>query len=161
MDIMFIVIGVLLLAVAVVVAFIPKPWSAPVAWVGLLMLVIGDVVDVSWGTMAFWGIAALIAWGINIMLPRSVASSPVGVGYITGAALAGTVVGMLIGNAGMIIGAVIGAFCGGMAFSRTPAGVNLKFPSRQFLNYLCAKGFPAIVTACIAGEAFVLLHLIY
>lgn len=153
--------GVLLLAAAVVLAFVPKPWSAPLAWAGLLSLAISDTIESSSSILIFWGIAALIAWGINIMLPRAVARSSMGVAYMTGAALAGTSVGMLLSGAGMIAGSVLGAFCGALAFSRTPAGNTLHFPSKQFVNYLCAKGLPAVVTTCIAGEAFVLLHCLY
>ena len=161
MAIAFTVIGVLLLAAGVVLAFIPKAWAAPVAWVGLFLLWYADCVTSPWSTMLFWGVAAAIAWGINVLLPKPIANSSMGVGYITGAALAGTLVGMLLSNAGMIIGSVLGAFCGAMAFSRTPAGEPMHFPSRQFVNYLCAKGLPAVVTTCIAGEAFILLHYFY
>lgn len=161
MSITVTIIGVLLLATGVVLAFVPKAWSAPVAWVGLWLLSLGEAVTAPWSTLLFWGVAALIAWGINIMLPKTVSNSKMGVGYIVGAALAGTLVGMLMNNAGMIIGAVAGAFCGALAFSRTPAGKPMVFPSRQFFNYLCAKGLVAVVTTCIAGEAFVLLHYLY
>lgn len=147
-----------MLAAGVVVAFVPKSWSAPLAWVGLLLLWSGEAVHTQWSTMLFWGCAALISWGIGVLLPRAVSSSKMGVGYIVGASLAGTLVGMLLSSAGMILGSVVGAFCGALAFSRTPAGTAMRFPSRQFFNYLCAKGLVAVVTMCIAGEAFVLMH---
>lgn len=161
MSMILTITGVLLLATGVVLAFVPKGWSAPVAWIGLWLLCLGDAVQASWSTLLFWGMAALIAWGITILLPKAVANSKMGVGYIVGAALAGTLVGMLMNNAGMIVGSVAGAFCGALAFSRTPGGRTMKFPSCPFFNYLCAKGLVAVVTTCIAGEAFVLMHYVY
>lgn len=160
MSIILTITGVLLLAAGVVLAFMPKSWSAPVAWLGLLLLRLGADVDAPWSTLLFWGCAALIAWGICVLLPKAVANSRMGVGYIVGASLAGTLVGMLLSAAGMIVGSALGAFCGALAFSRTPAGSVMRFPSRQFFNYLCAKGLVAVVTTCIAGEAFVLLHIL-
>lgn len=160
MSIILTITGVLLLAAGVVLAFMPKSWSAPMAWLGLLLLRLGADVDAPWSSLLFWGCAALIAWGICVLLPKAVANSRKGVGYIVGASLAGTLVGMLLSAAGMIVGSALGAFCGALAFSRTPAGAVMRFPSRQFFNYLCAKGLVAVVTTCIAGEAFVLLHIL-
>ncbi len=149
-----------MLAAGVVLAFIPKTWSAPVAWLGLCLLWFSGSIAVTWSVLLFWGIASAITLAINFLLPKIVANSNLGVGYIVGASLAGTLVGMLVSNAGMIVGSALGAFCGALAFSRTPKGGAMKFPSQRFFNYLCAKGLVAVVTTCIAGEAFVLLHIL-
>ena len=34
-------------------------------------------------------------------------------------------------------------------------------PSSKFLNYLCAKGLPAVVTICIVGTAILWLTALY
>ena len=67
--------------------------------------------------------------------------------------------GLVISHAWMIIGGVAGAILGGIAYSKTPAGKALGFPSSKFLNYLCAKGLPAVIAVCMAGTA--LLWLIF
>ena len=87
------------------------------------------------------------------MLPKKITSSRLGIGYIAGAALAGTFVGLAMSHEWMIIGAVAGATLGGIAYSRTPAGRIMEFPSSKFLNYLCAKGLPAVVTMCMVGTS--------
>ena len=109
--------------------------------------------EVTWQSVAFWGACAAVALGINMMLPPQVSRNRSGQAYLFGAALAGAFTVMIISTAGMILGAAAGALCGAIAFSRTPAGTSLRFPSSQFLNYVCAKGLPAIVTACLCGLA--------
>lgn len=119
------------------------------AWGALILTV--TIQAVSWDTVLFWGIAAAIAVGINTLLPKPVASSTEGTPYMTGASLAGAFVGLLLGSAGLIVGAIAGAACGGIAYSRSPRGSNLDFPSRKFMNYLCAKGLPIVITCCISA----------
>ncbi|MDE5664671.1 MAG: hypothetical protein K2G17_03225 [Duncaniella sp.] len=104
-------------------------------------------------SLIFWGIATAIVICLEYMLPKKITSSRRGVGYIAGAALAGTFVGLTISHEWMIVGAVAGAILGGIAYSRTPAGSIMEFPSSKFLNYLCAKGLPAVVTMCMAGTS--------
>ncbi len=104
-------------------------------------------------SLIFWGISTGIVICLEYMLPKKITSSRRGVGYIAGAALAGTFVGLAMSHEWMIIGAVAGATLGGIAYSRTPAGRIMEFPSSKFLNYLCAKGLPAVVTMCMVGTS--------
>lgn len=136
---------------AIVEMFRRKIWAPGIAWVGLLVLFFAPANVPTTGTILFWLIAGMIATGINALLPKPVADSSVGVGYIAGGALAGMFVGIVMSQAAMIIGAVAGAFIGAFAFSRTPSGMQIRFPFSKFFNYTCAKGLPAIVTVCICG----------
>lgn len=111
------------------------------AWLTLLLI---------WGiasgnTIIFWGITAAIALGINYMLPAEIAKSRVGVSYIAGGALTAAIVGTLLSTWGTVIAAALGAVLGSLAYSRTPSGKILEFPSKKFFNYLCAKGLPITV----------------
>lgn len=151
------IISSILMAVSVVLAFLPSKWSVVIAWTGLLTAAIGAGGDFPVATTVFWAIASIIVLIIDRLLPAEIAKASRGNGYIAGATLAGTLVGLVLSHAGMIVGAVIGAFCGAMAYSRTPAGNILAFPSGKFLNYLCAKGLPAIITMCTVGTAIGLL----
>lgn len=160
-DMALVITGIILLALSVVLAFVPVRWSAPVAWCGLLLSGWGTAVEIGTGTYVFWAVAAAIVLVISYLLPSEIARSGKGNGYICGATLAGALVGLVISHAALIIGAVLGAFCGALAYSRTPAGAALGFPSPKFLNYLCAKGLPAVVTMCIVGLAVGALTAIY
>ncbi len=153
--------AVLFCIAGITAAFLTKSWSTPIAFLALPALYLTGETDITLSTIAFWGVAAAISWGIYQLLPAQVAKETAGTGYMTAAALAGTLVGLLVSQAGLIIGAVLGVFCGAMAFSRTPKGKPLEFPSRKFLNYLCAKGLPIVVTTSIAGIVTSILYIFY
>lgn len=155
----FTVLSVLFISVAVVLAFFTSVYAAVVAFLGLCCagLVPGIVLPAN--TYIFWGVSMLIVVALGYILPPTVSRSRLGIPYIVGACLAGAVVGLSMSHAAMIIGATLGAALGGMAFAKTPEGKVLEFPNSKFLNYLCAKGLPAIVTMCIAGTAASILLL--
>ena len=71
------------------------------------------------------------------------------------ASVAGTLIGMILSQAAMIVGAATGALCGAVAYARTPRGKVLDCPSARFFNYACAKGLPATVTSCMCGLAVI------
>jgi len=145
-------VGIIMLIAGAILCFLPKRYAVVPAYAGLLG--IGLIVPYhTVPALIFWAVAAIITLAIGYMLPESVATSRRGVGYIAGAVIAGTFAGMAVSNAWMITGAVAGAILGGMAYSKTPAGRTMGFPSSKFFNYLCAKGLPAVVTACIIGTA--------
>lgn len=135
---------------SLVALFLSWRWSAALAWVSLLPMYFLEAHPVSGSVLTFWAIACAIAICINTLLPTEVSSSRVGVPYMTTGALAGAFTGMLLSNAGMIIGTVAGAALGSIAFCKTPAGKNrgIAFPWVKWLNYTCAKGFPIIATVC-------------
>lgn len=152
MTIVSLIISVLATIAAIVASFRSLKWAPAASWCGLAVLIIAPVWAPSWGTLLFWGIAAAIATGIGFLLPPAVSEARNGVAYMTAGALAGTFAGMAMSaQAPMIIGAILGVIFGIVAFSRTPAGKSLGFPSSRFMNYACAKGFPIVITACECG----------
>lgn len=151
MTIFLVILGSLLMAAAVVLTFLSVRYSPAVAFFGLVAFGFSGIAPMGTDLFVFWGIASLIAMGVNFMLPREVACSRVGVGYVATATIVGLVVGLLMSEAAMIIGALLGAVAGGIAFSRTPRGRAVDFPSSRFVNYICAKGLPAVITLCQCG----------
>lgn len=149
-------VSMLLLAGGVILMFLSKRFAALAAYCGLLGIWLTNN-HFSSTSLIFWGIVTGIVLVIEYLLPKHVATSTRGVGYMAGAALAGTFVGLAISHEWMIVGAVAGVLLGGIAYSRTPAGSVMEFPSSKFLNYLCAKGLPAVVTTCIVGTAILWL----
>lgn len=146
------VVSMILLIAGIVLTFFSNSFAALTAYAGMLGIGL-TAVHVTATPLIFWGVATVIVLVIQYLLPRNISTSRRGVGYIAGAALAGTFVGMAISHEWMIVGAVAGAILGGIAYSRTPAGNVMEFPSSKFLNYLCAKGLPAVVTMCIIGTS--------
>lgn len=157
MNTFLIIIACLALAASIVGIFASARWAAPAAFAGLALAGLSEYVDFRAGTYIFWFIATMIVVAISFMLPVQVVKSRVGTGYLAGAALAGTLTGLCIGHAGVIIGAVAGAFLGALAWSRTPSGRNVGLTSRKGVNYLCAKAFPIVITVCMVGTVIAAL----
>ncbi|MCM1076909.1 MAG: hypothetical protein NC411_06075 [Bacteroides sp.] len=150
------VVCIILLLAGIVLTFMSNKWAVVAAYVGMLGIGL-TVANVTYTSLIFWGVATVIVLILQFLLPKGISSSRRGVGYIAGAALAGALAGLTVSHGWMIIGSVIGAALGGVAYSRTPAGKVMEFPSSKFLNYLCAKGLPAVVTMCIAGSVILWL----
>ena len=153
----YIVIASMLVALTAVAVFVPR---IPAVLCGYAAMWVCKAGGVSWfGTdsLIFWGVATAIALGITYLIPRQVAYSSVGVPFMAGGALAGTVLGMLSNTmAGIIAGAVAGALFGGIAFANTPAGRKvMRFPSAPFFNYLAAKGLPMAVALSMGAACAV------
>lgn len=157
MTLFLIILGIILLCGAIFFCFVPRGWSAITAFAGLLCLHFSGVAPVENSQLWFWGLAALIVLGLSVLLPAPVVTSRKGVGYIVIGAIAGLTVGLVISANVMILGGVAGALCGALAYSRTPSGRFLEFPSRKFINYLCAKALPPVIALSIVAVAVVMM----
>ena len=72
----------------------------------------------SGNTLLFWAVAVILIVGIQMARGRRLSAPASLRAYIAGGALAFTLVGCILGQAGMILGAVIGVFLGGVAYMR-------------------------------------------
>lgn len=151
MTLFCIIISILAIVAAIMATFASRPWAPVAAWCALTVLTATPANVPTLSSILFWGTAAAIAFGINMLLPPLVSRCRTGLGHIATAALAGTFVGMIHSQAGLIIGAVSGAIIGATAFARTPAGTAIRKPFSKFANYVCAKSLPAIITCCLCG----------
>ena len=73
--------------------------------------------------------------------------------------MAGGMLGILLAPRIMVLGVVLGAVVGQLAYSRTPAGRWMMTPSSLFWKYFAAKCLPAIVAVsivCIAVMGIVI-----
>lgn len=137
-------------------------WAAAFSYLAFWALYYVPEFILSDGLMTFWGIATLIALGINYMLPFQVATSRLGMGYIVGGALCGTLLGLVVvSQAATICGIALGCLLGGIAYSRTPRGRIMNFPSHRFFNYILAKGLPLTVVMSISGITMMAIYQFY
>lgn len=157
----FAILSLTLLAIAIVLAFITSIYAAPVAFLGLCCAGLLPGEHLSVASYLFWGVAMVIVVALGFILPPNVALSRRGLPYISGGALAGMAVGLTFSHAALVVGAFLGALLGGVAYARTPQGKPLEFPTSRFLNYLCAKGLPAVVTMSIVGTAAIILYVMW
>lgn len=152
MTTFLLITAVLAALAAVVLCFMSWRWSAAPALAGYLTAwAVACHGSAPWTSPVMWTVTALMALMLNMILPVQVSTSRRGNGYIAGGALTGLVACLLISLPWMVAGAAFGAAIGGIAYSLTPRGRSLSFPSRGFIHYLCAKGLPAVVTVSIAA----------
>lgn len=149
LDIILIVLASAFTLISLWMLFTSQPKAVLFSGIALLIAILVPEASPGGLTVLFWCLAAIICFIATMLLPESVSYSRVGVPFIAGGALAGAFVGIAIAHAALIVGAAVGAIVGAVAFSRTAAGAVLQFPTRKFFNYLCAKGFQAIIVACV------------
>ncbi len=147
--------GVACLVAALALVLWPR-WVASVpAFVGMALLHLSYAIAVPEKTFIFWGIATFITVCLFYLSPKGEPdghrSSNLYVGLT---ALAGGLLGILLQHpAFMVLGVILGAAVGQLAYSRTPAGKWMLTPSTMFWKYFAAKGLPAIIAisiVCIA-----------
>ena len=146
--------GVACLVAALILVLWPRWVAAVPAYVGLVLLHWSYYIAVPVVTFVFWGIATAITVGLFYLQPSGEPdgnrSSNIYVGFT---AMAGGMLGILLAPRIMVLGVILGAIMGQLAYSRTPAGRWMLFPSTQFWRYFAAKCLPAIVAisiVCIA-----------
>ena len=144
------ILGVACLIAAIVLVLRPKWVAAVPAFLGLVLMHLSYYIAVPGMTFAFWGIATLITIGLFYLSPSGEpdghSSSNLYVGLT---AMAGGMLGILLAPRIMVLGVVLGAAMGQLAYSRTPAGKWMLSPSMLFWRYFAAKCLPAIVAVSI------------
>jgi hypothetical protein len=142
--------GVACLIAALALVLKPKWVAAVPAFVGLVLMHYSYYIDVKTATLIFWGIATLITVGLFYLSPSGEpdghSSSNLYVGLT---AMAGGMLGILTAPRVMVLGVVLGAALGQLAYSRTPAGKWMLSPSMLFWRYFAAKCLSAIVAVSI------------
>ena len=142
--------GILCLVAAVALVLRPRWVAAVPAYLGLVLMHWSYFIAVPMMTFVFWGIATLITAALFYLSPRGEpdghASSNLYVGFT---AMAGGMLGILLAPRIMVLGVILGAAMGQLAYSRTPAGRWMLSPSILFWRYFAAKCLPAIVAIAI------------
>jgi len=160
LQIILLVLGSLCLVAALALTLVPRWVAAVPAYVGLVLLHWSYYIAVPWGTFAFWGVATLLTVGLFYLSPSGEPdgnrSSNL---YVALGAMAGGLLGILVAPRIMMLGVVLGALMGQLAYSRTPAGKWMQPMSTTFWRYFAAKCLPAIVAVaivCIAVEGLII-----
>ena len=150
------IIAFVLASVSVLSTFIPRFPAVLCAYLGMLCMHYAGAVYIDSGILIYWAVATAIVLALDILQPRALTATRRGHAYVTGATIAGTLLGYVTvaSAAGIIIGGAVGAFLGALAFMRTPAGPRFPRASSEFMQYLCAKGLPAVVTCSMAAITF-------
>ncbi len=152
--------GAICLIAAILLVLWPRWVAAVPAFLGLLLMHLSYTIDVKTMTFIFWGIATLITVGLFYLSPSGEPdgnrSSNLYIGFT---AMAGGMLGIMLAPRVMVLGVILGAAMGQLAYSRTPAGKWMLNPSTMFWRYFAAKCLPAIVAisiVCIAVMGMVI-----
>ena len=152
--------GAICLIAAILLVLWPRWVAAVPAFLGLLLMHLSYTIDVKTMTFIFWGIATLITVGLFYLSPTGEPdgnrSSNLYIGFTS---MAGGMLGIMLAPRVMVLGVILGAAMGQLAYSRTPAGKWMLNPSTMFWKYFAAKCLPAIVAisiVCIAVMGMVI-----
>ena len=146
--------GVACLVIALALVLWPRWVAAVPAFAGLVLMHWSYTIAVPVTTFVFWGIATAITIGLYYLSPSGEPdgnrSSNLYIGFT---AMAGGMLGIMLAPRILVLGVILGAAMGELAYSRTPAGRWLLSPSTTFWRYFLAKCLPAIVAVSIVSIA--------
>ncbi|MGM9803003.1 MAG: hypothetical protein ACI308_02380 [Muribaculaceae bacterium] len=148
------ILGLISLLAALLLVFKPKFPGAVAAYIAVFLLHASTHIYLTTSTLVFWACATVIVAVLHYLQPKgepkeSRASNL----YIGLGGIAGLMAGLAIDARVMILGVIVGVFLGLIAYTRTPNGRWLKFPTFTFIQYFCAKALSAIVAIAIVGLA--------
>lgn len=156
LSITLLIIASALLIVAAALTIKPRQVAAAApAWAAMMLLYWAGYIQPA--TLPVWKIAMwTLATAIVVMLKRYQPSGEpdrhgTGSLYVGLAAMAGALLGVAMGPSYVLLGTIVGAAVGLMAYSRTPRGKWIKFASSTFIQYFCARCLPTIVAVAMLG----------
>ena len=152
LNTVLLIVGIACMALALVLVLIPRWVAAVPAYAAMVCLHLGYHITVPAFTFVFWGIATAMVLGLFYISPRGEIDGNKASNFYVGlSAIAGCLLGMILNVNVMVLGTVLGAAVGLLAYMRTPAGRWLSTPPMNFVRYFCAKALPAIVAVAIIG----------
>ena len=144
--------------------------SPALSYAGLLVLSFArsngyQLLPINATILTSWFCMTLVVMFIVLLQPEPVRRQTRGTAYMTVGALTGLAVGLLgftftsrisLLYAVMVLGVIVGIYCGFLLYTKTPDGEPIRPGSGNFFHYLLAKGFPAAITVMQPGVALVL-----
>lgn len=146
------IVSLVLALLGIAVLFVPRVPAVLLSYASLVAAHIGGAFYVSSKVLVFWGVATAIVLGIR-MIQHDGEKRYAGLAYVSGGAIVGVILGYLVAAmvAGFIIGGAIGAFFGAIAYMRLYDSPRYPVGSRQFVDFLCARGLPAVIATTMSA----------
>ena len=146
MDLLFIVIGAILMIVGLFGSFLPVLPGVPVSWLGLLMLHLAPSIPINYWLLGITLVIAILMYALNLLIP-AMGTKRFG-GSRSG--MIGATIGLVIGLLapipfGVLIGPFVGAFIGEI-INKSSSRSALKAAFGSFLGFL-ASSFMEFVIA--------------
>lgn len=144
-----------ILAIAGLAAmFVPRLPSVIASCAALVCAHFAGAVYVYAKILIYWSVATAIILGLRILQPLPPVNGTAR-WYISLGAIAGAFTGYAIAPtaSAIIISSAIAAFLGGAFYMRTPKAPAYPVASGPFVQFICALGLPAVVTASMSAIA--------
>jgi uncharacterized protein YqgC (DUF456 family) len=153
MDILFLILGFILMLVGILGSFLPVLPGPPVSWVGLLLLFLTKAIPNDWWFLGITAGVALVVFAMDYIIPamgtRKFGGSKAG--------MIGTTVGLLVavlfpilGIFGIIIWPFIGALVGEL-INKADQKTALKAAFGSFIGFLTGTFLKFVVTMIFLG----------
>lgn len=154
MEIVWIIIGSLLIVAGIIGAFLPIIPGTPLSYVALLLMQFTLGAPFSWTFLLIWGGVVAIVATIDGLIPAEGARRMGGSKYGIYGCLIGGVVGLFIFPPfGIIIGPIVGAFLGELMYGRRSDSA-FRAAMGSFVGFLVATVLKVSVSLILAYYFF-------
>jgi len=152
MDLLYIIIGFILMLVGIMGSILPVIPSTPISWVGLVVLYLGPSLAFDWWFIIVTGVVAFAIYVLDYIIPA------VGTKRFGGsrAGIWGTTIGLIIGLIapipfGILIGPFVGALVGELLFNNTRGPEALRAAIGSFFGFLASTFMKFFATTIYFG----------
>ena len=147
MDILFVVIGFLLMLIGIVGSILPIIPGTPISWFGLIMLYLAPSMEFDWIFISITGVVAIAIYILDYIIP-AIGTKKFG-GSKAGAW--GAIIGLFVGilapiPLGILIGPFVGALIGELVVNKTEGKLALKAAFGSFIGFLTSTFIKFSVT---------------
>jgi uncharacterized protein YqgC (DUF456 family) len=152
MEILFLVLGLILILLGVIGSFLPILPGVPVSWLGLVALYLTPAMKFDWTFITITGVVAITLYILDYIIP-AIGTKKYG-GSKSG--VYGTMIGLVVGilvplPLGILWGPFLGAFIGEIAFNNTTRDVALKAAFGSFVGFLASTFVKFMATMVYLG----------
>jgi len=154
MELLFISIGVVLIVLGLVGAFLPVVPGTPFSYLGILVLHFSGIAEFSTLFLVTWAIVIIVIQILDNVLPVYATKKFGGSVYGTTGSTIGMILGMLFfPPLGFFLGTLLGAFVGEMIYKQD-VKVALKSAWGSFVGFLGSTMIKVTVAAMLAFTFF-------
>ncbi len=152
MEILFLVLGFILILVGIIGSFLPILPGVPISWLGLVALYLTPSIEFDWTFIIITGIVAVMLYILDYIIPAMGTKKYGG----SKAGVYGTMIGLVVGIIaplpfGILWGPFLGAFIGEIAFNNTSSDIALKAAFGSFIGFLASTFVKFIATLVYLG----------
>ncbi|MGK0385474.1 MAG: hypothetical protein ACI849_000076 [Patiriisocius sp.] len=152
MELLFVVLGLILMLLGIVGSFLPVLPGVPISWLGLMALYLSPKLEFDWTFIISTGIIAIVLYILDYVIPAMGTKRYGG----SKAGIYGTMIGLVVGIIapipfGMLIGPFAGAFIGEVAFNNTKSDLAVKAAFGSFIGFLASTFVKFMATMVYLG----------